>query len=406
MSSTPDLTPGSPYNLPSELLLHIFSIASESSQRLSSDLISPDVFLPTLARLNKSFTEVARKLLYTDVCLRSHGSLSTREVLRRFQWSLVVQPSLVSYICGLSYGGDAEVTEQEIKHLADIISRVENLERLRIFGWEQYSLPRLAEAIRSSHGLHALELSVFSLTHAYGGSIFRSLIPFFEMLHGWPDIQELTVHSQTMGWERGAVSADDFTLSKVVPGQCSHLTKLVYRSAEYFEDRHIRAMSTMAPNITELRLSGVLTGMSREELGLALRKWAPHIQRLELHFPNTEADHGHRALGVDDALRGMDNLVELSAGTAYLHVASFARGFNKLEKLQLRVKDDEFDEVIGLLHDARALPRLSELDLWPEKMFPRFHASGLPEACHSRGIALSINGMKTTGPMEGDAGRL
>ncbi|VDC03080.1 unnamed protein product [Peniophora sp. CBMAI 1063] len=100
----------------------------------------------------------------------------------------------------------------------------------------------------------------------------------------------------------------------------------------------------------------------------------------------------------------MDKLVELSAGTAYLHVASLVRGFDQLEKLQLRVKDHECDEVIGLLHDVHALPHLRELDLWPEKSLPRLVAIDLPEACRSRGIALSINGRKAVSLGEDGSG--
>jgi hypothetical protein len=353
--------------LPPELLLHIFLLSRH--ERLVTDFV-PDPFLPKLALINKYYLEVARTALYTDVFLTQHGSLSCKDTVRGFLWTLQVQPSLVDRVQGIHYGATS-IEEDETRHLSDAISRANNLLRLRIFGYEQdySSLIRLKEAIESRRALQEFEISTFSLTRQYS-SIFCLLVQFFDILLQWPDIRSVTLYPETVGWERAGTP---LSISDVTSGACAQLKRFICRCAEYWQDRHLEALARIAPALNELVLSGVLAlgGITKNGLSSTLPKWAPTLEVLRIHFPQSEVETGaYERFQLDAVITRLPGLRVLDLGSAYIRPRSLAGGLEKLETLRLGIRlDPNMDyvrELKDILCDAGPMPSLSELCIWPQ----------------------------------------
>ncbi|KAI0037206.1 hypothetical protein K488DRAFT_81429 [Vararia minispora EC-137] len=375
-------------SIPPELILHIFFMTKP--HRTPRDFI-PDSFLPKLALVNRTYLEVARERLYTDVFLTGHGSLSTKDVVCRFLWTLQVQPSLTEQVHGIHYGA-TDVEDDEVRCLSDAVSRIGNLLRLRIFGFDSdyTSLKRLSQVVQSLHTLQEFEISTFSLTNKYS-SIFCGLVSFFEMLLRWPDIRSVIVHSQTIGWERNST----FSLSEAIPSCCTKLRRLVYHSAEYWEDRHLEVLSRMAPELEELAIGGVLTSENLTGKGLssALEAWLSSLRILSLHFPHSEKEAGvYDKFRLDSAITQLPELRVLDVGSAYLRPISLVRGPPKLTTLDLSIKADEGHaaELADVLRDPLALPMLSELFIRLDTKITQQDIADLYTLCTRRRVLLNI----------------
>ncbi|TFY81779.1 hypothetical protein EWM64_g2239 [Hericium alpestre] len=353
--------------------------------------------LACLALVNKQWLQAARDVLYSHVHLGS-SERSVRKTIESLLRTLSGSPALAKIVRAIDFGS-FYMEEGETKGLAKVIKLCDNLCEVRLNGWNSYELKDLVDALKSKKRLQVLDISHSSLSDRDCGC-FCYLPEFLEMLQGWPELRSATVWMDTVDYDYSGFSSDAGeeapTAVKVIPGACPELRRFNWLSG-CLEQRHLAAISQIAPSLSEFQLKEGST-MTRQDLLVPLQLWAPRLTHFGLNFyeqvatryvPDDDMEPIDRHL--DDIISDMPLLRILDISSMFLKPATLSHGFPALTILDYRISAEELDEFISILSDPNAMPSLFELSLGPRVSRDRLDSDLLDKMhtlCRSRGITL------------------
>ncbi|KAI0042804.1 hypothetical protein FA95DRAFT_515657 [Auriscalpium vulgare] len=373
--------------VPPEVIMSIFDMTHPPQ---GTHGIKANSFLPTVALINKSYLNYARRNLYSEVHLNApdHGD-SCEDTVQKFMETVANTPLLAAMVRYIHYGGGKAVTEDETHALSIAISSCTGLLHLRIFGYDWFAVRNVSQSIMTRPNLETLEISTFTLMREYT-SIFSTLSSFLLMIQSLSRIRSVIIHPQTVGWDRDAPDR----LSQILVGACPLLEKFVYGCGDYWDNRHVVALARMAPFVSVLELTGTVTNIRNTGLTIALEAWSGTLTEMTFHFPLSELRHGsHDALGIDDVVTRMPRLRTLRLSTAFILPTGFLRGPPNLEHLEYTLWQGQFAELTEILQRPSTLPNLKTLSVWQfgnegESVALDNNREDLMQLCDGRGLVL------------------
>ncbi|TFY76177.1 hypothetical protein EWM64_g7838 [Hericium alpestre] len=288
---------------PHEVLAQIFSMtyARSAFDRAANPSLAD------FALVNKQWLEPARDILYIHVYLGTPDCLL--ETMELFLCTLRSSPGLAGLVRAIGFGSFC-MERGEMKNLAEAIKLCDNLQELRLSGWNDDELQDLFDALLSKKRLQVLHVDRHALSGIRCGSVSQ--------------VAALRLAERVLG---GAPSRG------IVPDRAA---------------------------LSDLWLNDGLM-MRRQQLLVPLQLLAPRLTSLVLNLQERWLPTVARPM--DDIISAMPLLRALYVSSFYLKPATLSHGFSDLKILDYRVVPQELEEFITILSNPSTLPALREVTL-------------------------------------------
>lgn len=181
--------------LPAELLHKI--IVMTNRRRAPFDHKSNRT-LPRLARVSKALRAATVYVLYSDVYISSEEDDRILWKTRAFRRTVTTNAYLASLVRSIHFSS-LYYSRGETRTLAQAIETCPNLEGVEIWGWNGYELDELKDAIQSKKGMKNVILSRRGISDIECDH-FCTLEGFMNMLQGWPMLERVLIHNDTIEW--------------------------------------------------------------------------------------------------------------------------------------------------------------------------------------------------------------